>query len=594
MRGYKRIVILALFYIACTALASANLSAAPDSRPNVLIVMADDMGYGDLGVHGNPKIKTPNLDRFAGQSVRLKNFYVSPVCAPTRASLLTGRYNFRTGVVDTYLGRALMRSDEVTLAEMLAAAGYRTGIFGKWHLGDNAPLRSIDQGFETSLVLKGGGIGQPSDPPGGSSYSDPILQANARSQRFKGYCSDIFAKAAIDFIDHRAGDRPFFAYLAFNCPHEPLEAPEAELAIYRSMNLELSAFPQLGKPIPATFAAPADAVARVYAMITNIDTNVGKVLDALDTRGLTANTIVVFLTDNGPAKVRFNAGLRGWKGSVFDGGIRVPCYIRWPGHFLAGHVVDRIAAHIDMVPTLLDACGVPPPAGVHFDGKSLIPLLKGFQNAGWPERTLFFQWHRGDQPEPDRAFAARTQAYKLVRPEPPAGARKKPSLQLFDMEHDPLELHDVASEHPDVVTKLHAAYLAWFQDVTSAPGVEPVRITLGGPTENPTVLTRQDWRGPRAGWELNDLGFWEVQVSKPGRFEVTVHVTPRRFPTTLHLSLGSARAETSLAPGQTECSFAAVELAAGAGRLETWVEGNRQRGGVLDICLRRVATGKDP
>jgi arylsulfatase A-like enzyme len=588
MRGYTRFAILTLFHCLYNGFASANSNAAPDSRPNVLIVMADDMGYGDLGVHGNPKIKTPNLDRFASQSVRLKNFHVSPVCAPTRASLLTGRYNFRTGVVDTYLGRALMRSDEVTLAEMLAAAGYRTGIFGKWHLGDNAPLRPIDQGFERSLVIKGGGIGQPSDPPGGSSYSDPILQADGRSQRFNGYCSDIFAQAAIDFINQPA-DRPFFAYLAFNCPHEPLEAPETELAIYRSMNLELSTFPQLGKTIPSTFEAPADKVARVYAMITNIDTNVGKVLQELGARGLTDNTIVIFLTDNGPAGVRYNAGLRGWKGSVFDGGIHVPCYIRWPGRFTAGQVVDRIAAHIDLAPTVLDACGVPPPAGVRFDGKSLIPLLKGFQNAGWPERTLFFQWHRGDRPEPDRAFAARSQVYKLVRPEPPEGARKKPRLQLFDMEHDPLELHDIASAHPEIVARLHAEYQAWFRDVTSSPGVEPVRITVGSPAENPTILTRQDWRGLRAGWEINDLGFWEVQVARPGRFEITVHVTPRKFPTKVHLSLGSARAEISLAPGQSECSFAAVELAAGAGRLEAWVEGNGQRGGVLDMGVRRIS-----
>jgi hypothetical protein len=359
------------------------------------------------------------------------------------------------------------------------------------------------------------------------------------------------------------------------------------------MNLELSAFPQLGKPIPATYAAPAESVARVYAMITNIDTNVGRVLAALDTRGLTNNTIVVFLTDNGPAKVRFNVGLRGWKGSVFDGGIHVPCYIRWPGGFPAGHVVDRIAAHIDLAPTLLDACGLQPPNGVRFDGKSLNPLLKGFQNAGWPERTLFFQWHRGDQPEFDRAFAARSQTHKLVRPEPAPGDRKIPRLQLFDMEHDPLELHDIASQHPEIVVKLHDQYRAWFQDVTSAPGVELVRITLGDPTENPTILTRQDWRGPRAGWEINDLGFWEVQVSKPGRFEITAHVTPRKFPTTLHISLGSARAESSLTPGQTECSFAAVELAAGAGRLEAWVEGNGQRGGVLDLGLRRIASGED-
>jgi arylsulfatase A-like enzyme len=592
MRGFTRSAIIVLIHFLCNGLASIDSHAAPDSRPNIVVIMTDDMGYGDLGAHGNPKIKTPNLDRFVSQSVRLKNFYVSPVCAPTRASLLTGRYNFRTGVVDTYLGRALMRPDEVTLAEMLAAADYRTGIFGKWHLGDNAPLRPIDQGFERSLVIKGGGIGQPSDPPGGSSYFDPILQSDGRSQRFAGYCSDIFAQTAIDFINQPA-DRPFFTYLAFNCPHDPLEAPEADLAVYRGMKLDLRDFPQLGQPIPPTYAAPAETVARVYAMITNIDTNVGKVLQALDARGLADNTLVVFLTDNGPAQVRFNAGLRGWKGSVFDGGIHVPCYFRWPGRFPAGRVVDRIAAHIDLAPTLLAACGVPPPAGVRFDGKSLLPLLKGIQDAGWPDRTLFFQWHRGDQPELDRAFAARTQTYKLVRPEPPAGARKKPALQLFDMERDPLELHDIASGHPDVLAKLHAEYQAWFKDVTSSPGLEPVRITLGGPTENPTILTRQDWRGPRAGWNLNDLGFWEVQVAKAGRFEFTTHVTPRRFATKLHLSLGSARAERALAPGQSECTFPAVELAAGPGRLEAWVEGNGQLGGVLDMGVRLMATGDD-
>ena len=164
------------FYCLYHRPASATRTRAADPRPNIVVIITDDQGYGDLGVHGNPKIKTPNLDEFARQSVRLKNFYVSPVCAPTRASLLTGRYNYRTGVVDTYLGRAMMHPDEVTLAEMLAAAGYRTGIFGKWHLGDNAPLRPIDQGFQQALVIKGGGIGQASDPPGGSSYFDPILQ----------------------------------------------------------------------------------------------------------------------------------------------------------------------------------------------------------------------------------------------------------------------------------------------------------------------------------------------------------------------------------------------------------------------------------
>ena len=211
-------------------------AAEGPGRPNVLLIMTDDQGYGDLGFHGNPRIKTPNLDRFARESVQLKTFCVSPVCSPTRASLMTGRYNYRTGVVDTYAGRSLMAPDEVTLAEVLGAAGYRTGIFGKWHLGDNAPLRAIDQGFQQALVIKGGGIDQASDPPGGSSYLDPILQDNGRQRKMSGYCSDIFTTAAIDFVA-ASDDRPFFAYLSFNCPHTPLQAPEAELAAYQKVDL---------------------------------------------------------------------------------------------------------------------------------------------------------------------------------------------------------------------------------------------------------------------------------------------------------------------------------------------------------------------
>jgi len=379
-------------------LQSPGTASAAD-RPNILVIITDDQGYGDLGVHDNPKIKTPNLDQFARQSVRLKSFFVSPVCAPTRASLLTGRYNYRTGVVDTYQGRAMMHPDEVTLAEMLTKAGYRTGIFGKWHLGDNAPLRPIDQGFREALVVKGGGIGQPSDPPGGTSYFDPVLQHNGKEERYKGYCSDIFAQAAIDFLS-KPGAQPFFAYLAFNCPHEPLEAPEPELAQYRALNLALSQFPQLGQPVPASFAAPQEMVARAYAMISNIDANVGRVLKALDDRGLSSNTIVVFLTDNGPAFVRFNDGLRGWKGSVYDGGIRVPCYIRWPGQFPPGHVVDRIAAHIDLVPTLLDACGLPSPSGVKLDGRSLFRSCGAFPLPAGPIGRSIFSGTAATGPSP--------------------------------------------------------------------------------------------------------------------------------------------------------------------------------------------------
>jgi arylsulfatase A-like enzyme len=586
MRGCTQIAVFAV--AVCLDVSTwAVAGRAPDVRPNIVVIMTDDQGYGDLGVHGNPKIKTPNLDRFAAQSVRLKNFYVSPVCAPTRASLLTGRYNYRTGVVDTYQGRALMHPDELTLAEILAAAGYRTGIFGKWHLGDNAPLRPMDQGFQRSLVLKGGGIGQPSDPPGGSSYFDPILQGDGKAERFAGYCSDIFADATSDFIRKR-GSAPFFAYLAFNCPHDPLLAPEPELATYQAMNLALKEFPQLGQPIPAGFAAPAEMVARVYAMVTNIDTNVGKVLKTLDDEGLAANTIVIFLTDNGPAQVRFNAGLRGWKASVYDGGIRVPCFIRWPAQLPAGGVVDRIAAHIDIVPTLVDACGIAPPAGVRFDGTSLLPLLKGIQTGGWPDRTLFFQWHRGDQPELGRAFAARSQHYKLLRHEPVPGAPQVPALELYDMDRDPLELHDVAREHLDLLMKMYGDYKAWFRDVSSTRGFLPVRIAIGSARENPTILTRQDWRGPKAGDSPNELGFWEVDVVESGRFDITLHVITRRFPTTAHIALAGPRGVQTVEPGQSECAFRAVELPAGPGRLEAWIAGNKTTAGVLDVTVKRV------
>ncbi len=583
------------FILSATAmvLGSSGVSAgaAGPARPNILLIMSDDMGYGDLGYHGNPRIRTPFLDRFARESVRLKTFCVSPVCSPTRASLLTGRYNYRTGVVDTYSGRSLMRSDETTLAEVLASAGYRTGIFGKWHLGDNAPMRAIDQGFQRALVIKGGGIGQASDPPGGESYFDPILQENGRAKKVEGYCSDIYTTAAIDFLA-ATDDRPFFAYLAFNCPHEPLEAPKAELASYKSVNLSPSAFPKLGHPIPDSAMTPVGDIAHVYAMVTNIDKNVGRVLAALASRGLAENTIVIFMTDNGPAKWRFNAGLRGLKGTVYEGGIRVPCYVRWPGHLPAGMVVDRMAAHIDLFPTLLEACGVPVPQGLKIDGRSLLALLRGGNDVDWPDRTLFFQWHRGDAPQEDRAFAVRTQQYKLVRPEAPLESRTVPKLELYDLESDPFEEHNIAEGRPQLVERMHQKYLAWFQDVSSTHGFGPVRIEIGGPREDPTVLTRQDWRGPRAGWGPNDLGYWEVQVVRGGHFTVTLRLTARRFPTVAHLALGGVERSIELEPGATGCTFPDVPWTAAPGRLEAWVEGNRNTAGVLDVSIHRA--GNDP
>ena len=316
-----RLVLLGLL-TACFTAGQGRAGEEP-RRPNVLLVITDDQGYGDLGLHGNPKIRTPHLDGLARQGIEMEHFHVCPVCSPTRASLLTGRCNYRTGVVDTFLGRSLMHPEEVTLAEMLQGAGYRTGIFGKWHLGDNYPLRAIDQGFQEALVLRGGGIGQPSDPPGGDSYFDPVLQHNGKQEKTRGYCSDVFTDAALGFIE-RNRDRPFFAYLAFNAPHAPLQVPDSYYQLYKKMNLAPGDFPQVGHPLEGKM--DPEQTARIYGMVSNIDDNVGRLLAKLDEWKLADSTLVVFLTDNGPQQPRFNAGLRGLKTSVYDGGIRVPCF----------------------------------------------------------------------------------------------------------------------------------------------------------------------------------------------------------------------------------------------------------------------------
>lgn len=576
-------------------LVQTTASAADPARPNVLVIIVDDMGYGDLGFHGNPKIRTPYIDALARQSVQVQHFYVSPVCAPTRASLMTGRYNYRTGVVDTALGRALMYPDEVTLAEMLGAAGYRTGIFGKWHLGDNYPLRAIDQGFQEALVLKGGGIGQPSDPPGGSSYFDPLLLHNGKLVKTKGYCSDVFTDATIRFIDppsphHPRGGkeegRPFFAYLAFNAPHTPLQVPDAYHEPYKKMNLKAADFPALGQPIGAKF--DPDITAKIYGMVTNIDDNLGRLFAKLDELKLAENTIVVFLTDNGPQQPRFTAGLRDRKGSVYEGGIHVPCFVRWPARLQAGRKVEPIAAHIDVAPTILEACGVSKPQSVQFDGRSLFPLLKG-EPVAMQERTLYFQWHRGDVPELYRACAARTQRWKLVQPLG-TGATKfagKPRFELYDLAADPFEQNDLAGRHPEIVDKMRRGYEDWYKDVSATRGYDPPRIYLGTSHENPVILTRQDWRGPRAGWAPGDVGHWEVQVAEAGNYAVTVRFDPAGDGATVGLSLGKLVLANSIVKGEAEATWR-TQLPAGPGRLEAWVGGKGARTGVRFAEIKRL------
>jgi arylsulfatase A-like enzyme len=549
----------------------AAVFAAEKSKPNVIIILTDDQGFGELGVTGNPLVRTPHIDRFAAQSASLTNYHVMPVCSPTRACLMTGRYNYRTGVVDTFLGRSLMHPDETTLAQMLAAGGYRTGIFGKWHLGDNYPMRAMDKGFQETLVLNGGGLAQPGDPPDPAdergAYFNATLRHNGEWLKTDGYVSDVITSAAMKFIEKK-DDKPFFVYLPFNCPHSPHQVPDSYRDHYSGKDFSAAAFPKKGHPMPAR--NDADDLAHVYGMIENIDDNVGRLLAKLDELKLSENTIVIFSSDNGCQKHNgYNAGFQGWKGTTYEGGIHQFCFLRWPAQLKAGTQVDRIAAHIDLAPTLLDLCGVPKPASVNFDGRSLAPLLRG-EKIAWPDRTLFFQWHRGDVPGRYRAFAARSQDWKLVQPLGVADKWDgKAAFQLFDMAHDPLEEHDLAAEKPDMVAKLKADYDAWFSDVTGKRDyAKPSRIFLSAPQENPVLLTRQDWRGDGASWGPKGIGHWEVNVVASMPCEVRLRFEPLKADGEAVLTCGEVSAKQAVKAGAGECVFKDIHLPAGSGRLE--------------------------
>jgi arylsulfatase A-like enzyme len=540
----------------------APFAEMPPRQPNIVLVITDDQGYGDLGLHGNARIRTPNLDRLGRESVRFSRFYVCPVCSPTRACLMTGRWNYRTGVVDTYLGRSMMHPDEVTLAEALKAGGYRTGIFGKWHLGDNYPMRPQDQGFDEGLINRGGGLTQPSDPEG-NSYFDPILYRNGRQVKTKGYCTDVVTDAALRFIE-RNRRKPFFAYISTVAPHVPLQIAERWWKPYADAGLD-------------------DTTAKVYGMVENIDANVGRIMGRLRELGLERDTILIFMTDNGPQQARYNAGMRGLKATVYEGGIRVPFFVRWPAR-LEPRVVEPIGANVDIMPTLLDLAGAPRPEGVRMDGVSLAGVLSGGPSPA-PDRALFFQWHRGDVPQAWRDCCVVTQSHKLVN-----------GKELYDLRADPAEAHDIAADRPEVVRDLRARYERWFADVSSTRGYDPPRIVVGDRKENPTILTRQDWRGPRATWQPDGEGYWELDVAEDGLYDITLRLWPDRTPAPVAFRCDRAEGERRVRSGTRHCAFRNVALRRGPARLEAWMGDGASRVGVMYSSVKRrsVEAGAAP
>ncbi len=540
-------------FLGATGLAAAGLGAPGaqpvssanrtpedrEKRPNIVVIMTDDHGYGDLGCHGNPHVRTPHIDKFYTESVRFTNFYTTPVCSPTRAGFMTGRYNFRTGVVDTYMGRSMMDASEITVAEALREAGYRSGIFGKWHLGDNYPMRPIDKGFDESVVHRGGGIAQPHEPIM-TSYFNPILQHNGEERKYAGYCTDVFTNEAITFIEKHQHE-PFFVFVPTNTAHTPLIIHDRYIQPYRDMGLD-------------------EETARVYAMVENIDENVGRLLDTLDELGLSEDTFVMFLSSNGgqfsPGADRYTAGLRGRKTTVYEAGIRVPCLIRWPRKLPGGRDIRQFGAHVDFFPTVLGMCGLPLPDDRAIDGRDLMPLMTGeIDGEEWPERHIFQQWHRGDEPEPFRNAAVIGPRYKLVDGE-----------QLYDLIDDPGEENDIAGEHPDLVVDMRQLYEEWLEDVSASRGYHPVRIHVNADYENPTLLTSQDWRGTDT-WYNVRAAHWALHIEQPGRYYVSLVTLDRRSTGRARIAIGGKTYEKEFPEWNAKWTFTDVELPAGDTRL---------------------------
>ena len=561
------------------------------ARPNVIVIMSDDQGGGDYGFLGNTVIRTPELDTMFQRSALLSKFYVSPVCAPTRASLMTGRYNYRTRCIDTYVGRAMMDPTEVTIAEFLRDTGYRTGIYGKWHLGDNYPLRPMDQGFQDCLVHRGGGIGQPSDPIGAEGkYTDPTLFKNGVETLMKGYCTDIYFDAAMEFIEASVAEKEnFFTYIATNAPHGPFHDVPEEL--YQEY-LKADFTPILvNKLRPQRLKAETDKLARIAAMITNIDENVGRLFKKLDKLGIRENTIVIYLNDNGPNTMRYVGEMRGMKTHVDDGGVRSPLLLHWPAKVAPRKTTDVLCAHIDLLPTILDACDVELPAGHKVDGRSFLPLLTN-DNTNWPTRQVVLQTHRGNVPQKFHHFALHEEPWKLVHP---SGFGKesfsgKPQLQLYDLSKDPRQQTDVSAKYPAVFKRLTKSYEAWFADVSSTrpDNYAPPRIVIGTEHERSSVLTRQDWRHLSGKpWGRDSNGFWLLEATEAGAYEVELIFKGDHPAGKATITAGSAKTQFDVLANKTRGHFTRINLPAGKLKFSVNIVLNGKSLGPHQVILTR-------
>lgn len=480
---------------------------AQDKKPNILIVMTDDQGYGDFSCHGNPVLKTPNLDKWHAKSVRFVDFHSAPMCTPSRGQIMSGRDAVRNGATSVTGGRAFMRTGLLTLPQFLRMMGYRTGIFGKWHLGDNYPHRPMDRGFEEAVYHQGWGM--TAAPEFVGKLIDGRYFHNGAEKHFKGYMTDFWFDKAMDWMKERKSkDEPFFCYLPTNAPHAPHVVPEKYLKPY--MNL---------KKGPAGF----------FGMIANIDENIGRLEAFLKESGLAENTIVIFMTDNGgTAGVQiFNAGLRGNKTMFYEGGHRVPCWISWPaGKIGPPRDVIQPAQMQDLFPTLIDLAGAKAPKDASFDGTSLAPPLS--DAAGLiKDRMMVVQYSRAKLTKYESCVI--WNQWRLVH-----------GTELYDVRADRAQKNDVAAKNPDIAKKMKAHYDKWWTDLEPLSG-KFVPTTIGSTVQPLVSLTSSDWQdlytdnaghvseaagGPKG-------GLWHIDVETDGIYEIAL----RRWPRELDLAL---------------------------------------------------------
>jgi arylsulfatase A-like enzyme len=575
-------------------------------KPNIIIVMTDDQGYGDFGMHDNPIVQTPIIEELAAQSQRFTNFHVDPTCSPTRAALMSGKYSLRAGVWHTVMGRHMLSDHHQIMPELLQGSGYSTAMIGKWHLGDNYPFRPQDQGFEHVLSHGGGGVGQAPDYWDNDQFDDTYY-LNGKEKKYQGYATDIWFDEAIDYTNKQSKtDKPFFLYLSTNAPHTPWRAPEKYIEPYKKLGL-------------------TDHMAKFYGMITNIDENIGRLRQAMRENNTEDNTVFIFMTDNGSVLSAKNSGepltmisdevkraieektgkkltslnshMRKGKGTTYEGGHRVPFFISWPdGKLGQPREHHDLTAHIDVLPTIMDLAGIDI-STLDTDGTSLAPLLK--EDSPLADRTLVVTNQRVLNPSQQRPYAVMQGQWRYVH------GQEKGGVELYDLSNDPGQKIDVSAQHPQKVVKMAQAYDKWWQHVTS-DGAPTTRPIIGSEHENPSRLTGMDWLAPSSwqtpwwpgfgddewgrghGWIGDEGRFivspWALKVAETGTYTITLYIHDIPAQKVIgkpyaHLQLNGEVTTLPVAEGAISITFE-TSLAAGDLDVRAWFDEKTDESGL--------------